>query len=365
MDLQFRDLIRPLYRVICNAFRVLVWVYVFCFCLLMLGLHLWGQRNLTTAALMYLPPLLWVAPTLFLVFIAPLFNWKSLFPLLLLVAWFFWGHLDYQLFAAPPADTSKAAGGGLRLLTWNRGQGKAASLQNWVAALKPDLVSLQESPGASYYQGKTGYLDFPHVAETGELILLSRWPIRQTESIATVSSHHGAATRPIASRFVIDFPGRPVVVYNVHLPSPRDALMSYGRGAFLWGIIGFPGSPWESKKLQYQKFWDDQIDAAHQIAERARAEKDPVLVLGDFNTPAYGPIYREFSDFLTDSHRAVGQGCGFTFPGDTRNPVALFRPWLRLDQVFGSSHWRFHSSSPQRARSQHLPVFVELTLEKK
>jgi endonuclease/exonuclease/phosphatase (EEP) superfamily protein YafD len=99
---------------------------------------------------------------------------------------------------------------------------------------------------------------------------------------------------------------------------------------------------------------------AAEIARRIQAEKDPVIIAGDFNTPAFGPIYRLFGDVLQDAHLIAGSALGQTFPGDTRNPLAFFHPWLRLDQVFASAEWEVAHCQPQPVRSQHLPVFAVL-----
>lgn len=127
----------------------------------------------------------------------------------------------------------------------------------------------------------------------------------------------------------------------------------------MWGILGFPGSPWESKKAHYQAFWDEQIAIAREISDHIAQEKDPVIVVGDFNTPAFGPIYRIFASQFQDAHLKAGEGTGFTFPGNTRNPLAFFRPWLRLDMIFAPQHWKLWRCETIETQSQHRPVFAE------
>ena len=91
-------------------------------------------------------------------------------------------------------------------------------------------------------------------------------------------------------------------------------------------------------------------------------ERRPVLVAGDFNLPDRGFLYRMFRRNMVDAHKARGRGYGYTFPGDTKNPLTLFRPWLRLDYVFAGFEWKILRcrTEPSR-RSQHRAVAVRLS----
>ncbi|MDZ4289831.1 MAG: endonuclease/exonuclease/phosphatase family protein [Prosthecobacter sp.] len=353
-------------RVLKMATRTTVVIYLIVLAIVLVAIDRMGQSNLTTAALMYLPPWPWIAPAFFLLLPALFFDWKAAPALLLAIALFLQVYLDLQWRTAPlsspptPFET-------LRALTWNRGQSKHASLQPLKNELKPDFILLQDAAGRGKgYKGDKNYAEFRAVAEAGEFVLLSRWPILSSEVLSTRSDADNLPPGNLgAARFVVLAAGTRVTLYSVHLPSPRDALESYKRGSFLWGILGIPGTPWEAKKLRYQVFWDEQIARAAEILRRIQSEEGPVLVMGDFNTPAMGPIYRMYAETtLQDAHRSTGGGLGFTFPGDTGNPLALFQPWLRLDQIFASPHWQILQCAPQPARAQHLPVFGEFKLAK-
>jgi endonuclease/exonuclease/phosphatase (EEP) superfamily protein YafD len=351
------------YRILRLMTRVVTWLYLIPFALLMLGFHQWGQENLTTAALMYLPQWFLIVPALVLLLPVLLFDWKSLPFLLAACAFFGHAHLDFRL-GAQAADASGLKGlGTLRVMTWNRGQGKGASLQVIKKQLTPDIILLQDQAGkATYYKTTEEYSEFTHVNGAGEFIMLSRWPILSVELLGVDRKRGGVFSPGRAARFVVLAAGARCAVYNVHLETPRGALESYKHGAFLYGIIGLPGTPWEAKKKTYQAFWDSQMTVAREISERIRAETIPVLVCGDFNTPTFGPIYDEFADQLQDAHLVMGSGCGYTFPGDTGNPLALFQPWLRLDQMFASRHWEIRRSEVFNTKSQHLPVVSEFHL---
>jgi len=343
--------------------RAVTWLYLLGFVVLMLGFHVWGQANVTTAALMYVPQWAIIVPALVLLLPVLLFDWKSLPFLLAACAFFAWVHLSFRL-GPPESNTSGKRGlDTLRVLTWNRGQGKGASLQVIKKELFPDLILLQDQIGkTTYYKTTPEYEEFTDVNGAGEFVLLSRWPILSVELLGVDRTEKGVFSPGRAARFVVQAAGARIAVYNVHLQTPRGVLESYKRGAFLYGIIGLPGTPWAEKRKAYQAFWDTQMRVAQEIADRIRAETIPVLVCGDFNTPTFGPVYDGFADQLQDAHLVAGSGCGYTFPGDTRNPLALLQPWLRLDQMFASPHWEIRLCEVIDAKAQHLPVVSEFRL---
>lgn len=358
-----QPLVKGCFRLLKMVTRLSVVLYLIALAAVALAIDRWGQSNLTTAALMYLPPWPWIAPAFFLLPPALLFDWKTVPALLLAIALFFQVYLDLQWRSEPPVSPPTPFET-LRAVTWNRGQSRHASLQPLKNELKPDFVLLQDAAGRGKgYKGDANYAEFRAVAEVGEFVLLSRWPILSSELLTPrIDAIQLPRGNLGAARFVVLAAGVRVTLYSVHLPSPRDTLESYKRGSFLWGILGIPGTPWEAKKLRYQAFWDEQIARALEILLRIQAEEGPVLVMGDFNTPAMGPIYRMYAESLQDAHRSTGSGLGFTFPGDTGSPLALFQPWLRLDQIFASSHWQILQCATQPARAQHLPVFAEFKL---
>lgn len=342
--------------------RLLCWLYLLIAGGLIFGMHQWGQTNVTLAALMYAPPLIWVLPALALLLPVLVFDWKSGLCLLIATVSFFPWHLDFQIKPAPPMSKTKTLDM-IRVLTWNRGQGKKASLSAIKKDIRPDFILLQDAKQSNYLNNPD-YAEFQHIQAVSDFVILSRWPvIGITPLYSTGTGYAPPNQNPWGMRCVVIAAGQRCVIYNLHLPTPRGALESYMRGSFLWGVLGLiPGTPWQEKREQYESFWKPYLDFSQLLEQRLNAESGPVIVVGDFNTPPFGPIHRQLAGHLQDAHIAAGTGFGFTFPGDTHNPLALFQPWLRLDRIHASNHWQPLHCSVQEAPAQHLPVFAELRL---
>lgn len=350
------------YRLLRWATRLTAWSYLLLVGGLVYAMHMWGQANVTSAALMYLPPLMWVVPGIALLLPVLVFDWKSFPFLLAAVVLFFTWHLGFKL----PMDNPRPKAKGfelVRVLTWNRGQGKKASLSQLKNELKPDFVLLQDAK-ISHYLNNPDYGEFREIRGLGEFVVMSRWPMLALTEIRGPSKGRYSAGQMTAwgVRAVVLAAGQRCSIYCLHLPTPRDTLESYKGGAFLWGVLGIPGTPWEAKKLQYQAYWDDYLAFSDMLVERLKNEIGPVIVAGDMNTPAMGPIHNGLTSLLQDAHLAAGSGFGYTFPGDTRNPLALAQPWLRLDQIHASQHWEVLRCSVHEMPSQHWPVFAELRM---
>jgi vancomycin resistance protein VanJ len=363
-DFFAHPLVKGALRLLRLAVRLTVLIYLLALACVALSIDHFGQANVTTATLMYLPSPIWLLPGIALLLPALLFDWKSFLLLLIGGGFFFTSHLNYQwrseraLEAPQPFEK-------LRLLSWNRGQSGSTSLSTLKAELKPDFILLQDARGrAARYRLDANYREFREFVDTGEFAMISRWPVLASENL-TMNGENGSVVTLGAARFVTVYAGKRIVIYSIHLPSPRDALEATGRGAFLLGVLGLPGTSLESKKLHYQAFWDGQMIKAAEILRRIRQETEPVIIAGDFNTPAIGPVYKLYADTFQDAHLQAGSGFGHTFPGDTRNPLALFQPWLRLDQMFASQDWQVLNCQAQAAKAQHLPVFGIFKLHNK
>jgi vancomycin resistance protein VanJ len=318
--------------VLCRLLLVAILGYAASLLVLIVLMKWVGERNVTTAFLLYLPPTIWLLPVPVLGFIALLIRKRHLASLLLITVAAAYSLFEFRSGEEPILAPSDRPENSLTVLSYNSGQNRRQSLQPFKNLCQPDVLVFQDSRNrATKYLNSEGYTEFTHAESIAEYTLVSKFPILSKESF-----NHQRNNRPLAfaARFVIDFHGQPVSIYAVHYPTPRDLLLHFRKGAFLVGVLGFPGSPFASSRKKYQGFWDYNIEMTKEIIERSNRDPNPVIVAGDFNAPSLGYIHSLLSDSLTDAHAEVGNGSGHTFPGATNNPLSLFGPWMRIDYLF-------------------------------
>lgn len=337
-----------------------------------------GERNIFFAFCLYLPPLAWFLPAFALLPLCLLvLEWRGLLAGALGITVALVGFLGFKpaltVPVIPPPDHRPP--NSLVVLTNNRGQHDNKSMKPFKNQVMPDIMVFQEAAGVSArYLADPAYSEFKFGRDYSEFAIVSRHPVLSMEPVlatvqapATTGGHEPPKTlqQVIATRCVIDFAGRQVILYNVHLPSPRETLRSFFRGSFLYGLIGLPGTAWGQKRALNQQGWDMRTEMVRQLVARASTEKDPVVLAGDFNMPAPGWNHRLVAGAFQDAHHKAGAGFGFTFPGVTRNPLSLGGPWMRIDYVFaGKGSWDVMAAvaEPDRA-SQHRATAALLVLK--
>lgn len=303
-----------------------------------------GESNPTVAFLLYVPPSLWLLPTLALTPLAlvhpksGLLHVASALTILLFV--FGWS------FSSPAPPERR----GVTLMTYNYGQHGGQSMRPFVDAEKPTLLAMQDV-GRRLDGYRSTYPEYT-IQGVGEFLLFSKVPFTASPpKLITVAAHPA----PIASRFEILLDSTPVAVYVVHLPTPRNQLRGTGFRSLLAGLLPLPLPGFSERRMESRDYWQNRISMAQQLAAVFKSETLPTLVAGDFNTPHCGKIHRILFRSLLDSHEEEGSGFGFTFPGTTRNPLSLGGPWLRIDYVAADrNHWkvRYAKTEPDRP-SQH------------
>jgi endonuclease/exonuclease/phosphatase (EEP) superfamily protein YafD len=255
------------------------------------------------------------------------------------------------------AGGSTPTGRTITLLTNNRGQDNKQSPSDYVAAKNPDLVVYQEAGKEAQYA--KAYPDH-YVRGVNEFTLISRFPIRQIELLPL----RGLNNRPIVMRAVVDWEGTDLVIYNLHLSSPRDELQPMAAGGLLAAFFGGRGGYGESLRNKSAAFWEHQRALATEIADRAKAETAPTLIAGDFNVPNHGMIYGRFRKDFAEAFEEAGGGYGLNFPGFTRNPLTGFGPWLRLDNIFCNAQLRpVECEAEPHRRSQHRSMVATFELK--
>lgn len=330
--------------------------------LLALSLRLIGENNVTLAFLLYLPHIIWLLPLPALLLPTLIWQRKVFLTLILTSTFFIWSVMGYRLGSDEPLPQSGRTADMLTVLTYNRGQHANQSLQPFKNLTHPDLLLMQEASGrAPGYAKAEAYQGFTHSAGQDQFILLSKYPITDT---STLSLPFGERQETVAARFEVNWNGQSIAVYSVHLPTPRDTLLYYRRGAFLYGLLGLPGTTWGEKRKNNQAYWDARLELSRALIEQLKKEKLPMIVVGDFNAPHAGYNHRLFNSFLQDSHKKSGSGLGYTFPGTTRNPLSAGGPWMRIDYIFCDQNWKcLRNTAEKNRRSQHRAVSATLKLK--
>ena len=223
----------------------------------------------------------------------------------------------------------KAAGAGLRIVTWNIGGGDLTreNVRAYFRDTRADILVLQETIGRARPEV---FPDGWHVA-TGTMgtAVASRFPVKEAGglAIADLDAHGGVG------RYLIDSPGGQLVLVNVHLPTQRNGIEAVLQNKF----GGFPSM-------------------RATIAERAKAsgrvrawvgEPDPaVFVCGDFNMPAESTIFQRDWSVFGNAFGDAGVGWGTTkqtrWFGSRIDHILYAPPWrcakVRVGPDLGSDH---------------------------
>jgi len=325
-----------------------------------------GQAHYLFAPVAYMPHGL-VGPAL-VVWALPGWWWgrRHAFGLVMVGLAFHFGLLGWKL----PRSVAQPEPN-LRVAFVNRGDQDHTAWESWVVRQAPDLIGLTDvrgKDGQGLGVGLPVVAGLPYLMRIGEHALASRYPFKGTQVIRP-DVPKGSAFRVQylpAARFEVDVPGGPIAVYVVHLRSPRDALSKY-RSLRLWRWTLFGVPTHVSPTITIDHYWQEQEMVLEGLLKRIEAEALPVLVLGDWNLPDFGPRYRRLTKDLQDSHVQAGSGFGHTFPGDLSHWAAYGQPWMRIDYVLTDKrHWRVVEcrvqTASEAARSQHRALFAGLWL---
>ncbi len=311
---------------------------------LLFALERWGEKQWLLSLLLFVPPQIFLAPLALLFVVALIFRPRLCLWIGGAAAAVIFGYMGLRLHSAgsPGPQT-------LTVITHNMGQGSRAQFAKFVAAENPDLLVLQDAAHRgpaleSVYPGAS-------VETRGEFTLVSHHLIEQAKLLTQPHWRH----RPVAARFVVNFQGKSLAVYSVHMPTPRHQFSRFLSPRIAKDLLE-DGDP-SSQLVNYREWIGDRDALARSLAERLREEKLPFIVGGDFNMPDHGGEYHLFANNLSDAFATSGRGCGFTFPGGMHFPVSLLGPWLRIDYLFAGRGWTPISCAAETGtQSQHRAV---------
>jgi vancomycin resistance protein VanJ len=171
----------------------------------------------------------------------------------------------------------------------------------------PDVVGLQELT-----------VETAQAIEADPL-LLEHYPFRDLEG------RPGVSGLGILSRF-------PVLESNYEVDPIRQTAVLDSRVGRLVVINAHPFPPAGVLSLGYDPSRRDaDIEVIEQVVQRRLADDDPVILVGDFNTAPSEPAFERLASGLTDAHRAVGTGPGWTWRPSRLEFLGV--PLLRIDLV--------------------------------
>jgi endonuclease/exonuclease/phosphatase (EEP) superfamily protein YafD len=292
------------------------------------------------------------APFLALGLAALLLRSRLLVGVVLLAGVLFWQEFGHVFLPGPAI--AAPAGPSLRVLTYNVlvTNKHAGALAELVRAEQPDVVVLQElsSPFAEDLTRRLGgdypYRDLVGVSATTDGAgTFSRLPLLDVAGFRL--SREGNPFQ----RVHLELDGREIVLYNVHLATPRIQLRN-PPGPIPRILSGFVASTREQE--------------LRRLIDETAGVTQPLILAGDFNLAAGSRPYRSFPASWRDAYAERGWGFGHTFPTHYRlwwSKISISVPLIRIDYVLSSPE-----ITPLRARvawidgSDHLPLLAELQL---
>ncbi len=314
----------------------------------------WGERNWLLSILLFVPGVLWLVPFLLLspfhLIFRPALCGITLAATLLIC----FIYLDFCWSFS--TDKNEA---GLAVVTANIGERKFRTLTAFLEREKPDVIALQDAG----QRGHSLSIQYPDrsVATLDEYVLVSRFPIQDSGLLSEL--RYGS--RSIGAWYELEYDGQALVIYNIHMPTPRPEFIKLRGRGFLAEAIGGGGIYSKETRKSCAEFFEARIRLARGLMELLRREKRPFLVVGDFNMPANGYIWDLFHSQLTDAFGAKGRGYGFTFPSTAGNFLSLFGPWLRLDYLFaGNNSHPVSCRVEPRQPGQHRAVVAQFEITK-
>ncbi|MEN6520729.1 MAG: endonuclease/exonuclease/phosphatase family protein [Armatimonadota bacterium] len=298
----------------------------------------WTQHD-SVAGMTVWPVWVWALPG----FLAAEYGWSKrrwLLTLLLSIAWLAVvtgfgdarGFLNNKEWPSEEWQIAKDHNDAIRVVTVNCGAGNDKAAAE-VDEYTPDIVLFQESPAKQCVSSiaRKLYKHKAAVVWTNDTAIIARGRILSSQNKDSWLTE---------SRIRLTT-GREVVVMDVHL-SP----------------VAFRTDVWKSEYWKYMshmrrvhrhemEYVKERID---QLADSA-----PVILGGDFNSPAGDAIFHAISPKLRDAFRDGGKGWGCTLPNSI--------PLIRIDQVWTNDHFYAAAVIAERTDdSDHRMVICDLLM---
>lgn len=341
-----------------NPLRPLIFwasvVYLIVLCGVLYALEHCGERQWFLGALLYLPAEGWLLPLMILVPLALLVRPSVCLLHVAAVVAVYFGYqgLSAGIVAEASGDTPT-----LTVVTANIGQRRMRALEEFLYEKDADIIVFQE---AKYPERRAQWQlpDF-YYGDESEFTIASRYPITQSGVVPGLNFRG----HPVAAWFELDYGGQPIVVYSVHMPTPRPFLRQMASGGFMSAVLSCGGFLNDDFRHDCRDYWKTRFELGRGLLAALKNERRPLIVAGDFNTPDHGALYKLFAADFTDSFAAAGSGSGKTFPANAHGYASQIGPWMRLDYLFAGREWRPLACEVEPfAAAQHLSVMAKYEL---
>ena len=303
-----------------------------------------------TTPVVYLPRSVFLIPSVALLALACVRSWRAV-AINLVAAVVVAGPL--MNFQYPFGGEAVAAGHKertLRIVSCNvqRFRPDFASVLEEIGRMNPHVIALQDADATSRLLRQ--YLQDWHVASEGEFLVASKYPVRFIGKCQPE-----AFQRTSVARFEIDTPAGKILLYDLHQMTPRRALTALRPDSIIT----------ETGRGELETFLGQLADEAHETREFVESTRDrtPALIVGDFNMPCDSSLYRMSWSGLTNAFNTVGTGYGYTFPCQRQFQWPSGLPWMRIDHVLASDHWRIRRCWVGSSNgSDHRPIAAVVEL---
>lgn len=281
-------------------------------------------------AVLIAPLWVWLVPLAFLFYLGFRVNSiKGVYLTCLLMVGFVFLIMDFRL---PLKDPEILYGNKftLRVMTVNAGEGMSGrSLWGYIVRMKPDVVLMQELRGDArmYVEEQMREEGWEFTSHRG-LALATRFAVVDTD----IHESYLLGVR-------LDTPAGPLMVYDVHLETPRKGIEGLMRNGLIgrWNMQG-------ATKVQ-----DYESATTNSLLPRA----DKIVVAGDFNMPQTNPLYHKHWSLFQNAFHEAGKGFGYT----------KFTRWhgVRIDHILSDKGWTVLSAQAgPDLGGDHRPMFAIL-----
>lgn len=307
-----------------------------------------SERWWVSAALTYVPRAPFLLPSLALIPAALLVNWRFA-PANVLCAILVAGPI--MGLTAPVADSVPPPGeaGALTIVSCNVQNG-GSDLRAVLAEfdlLKADIVALQETQWGC--ELLTQHFSDWNTVHVGEFWVSSRFPVRLIDEFECITFE-----RRTAILCEVDAPQGTILLCDVHLNTARHGLTELRWHSPLTGA-----GVRDFEFHEYQRGLEAE-ETLQFISEHAAGR--PLMVLGDFNSPATSNVFCEHWSGFRSAFETAGAGYGYTSPCNTTRLWPANTPWLRIDHILVDDAWAVHACDIGRSDgSDHRLIWARVS----